>query len=279
MKVQKVLITALIGLVGLGLADTSLPAAVVLGMRFVKIPAGSFLMGSGISSIELASHYGGDAEWYENEYPQHLVTINKPFFMQTTEVTQGQWKRVMGNNPSSFRNNGDDYPVENVTWYDVQKFIEKLNSIEGTNKYRLPTEAEWEYACRAGTTTRFSWGNDPDCTKANYANSSYCRECKRINPGQTMKVGSFGANAWGLYDMHGNVWEWCHDRYGKYRPESVSDPKGSQSGSYRVMRGGSWYHCARTSRSANRQAFFPGKPGKAGPGGPTGQDGFRLASD
>ncbi|MCP4647051.1 MAG: formylglycine-generating enzyme family protein, partial [bacterium] len=130
----------------------------LLGMEFVYIKPGTFMMGSAISPSQVASQYGGKSNWYKDEHPQHQVTISKPFYLQSTEVTQGQWKVVMGSNPSHFQNCGDDCPVEGVSWDDAQEFIKKLNRREGTDKYRLPTEAEWEYACRAGSTTRFSWG-------------------------------------------------------------------------------------------------------------------------
>ncbi len=217
-----------------------------MGAKFVLIPSGTFIMGSEISES------GGDS----NE-TQHHVTISRSFYIQTTEVTQGQWKVVTGNNPSHFSNCGDDCPVEQVSWNDVQKFIRKLNSIEGTDKYRLPTEAEWEYAARAGTTSRFPWGNQNDCAKANYGNG-FSQECKGTNPGKTMKVASFAPNAWGLYDMHGNVLEWVQDWKGNYSAGSVSDPQGPSSGLVRVFRGGSWIDDARSCRSAVRGVSDPG---------------------
>ncbi|MFA5180786.1 MAG: formylglycine-generating enzyme family protein [Syntrophales bacterium] len=217
-----------------------------LGAKFVLIPAGTFMMGSHTSETGLDS----------NE-TQHRVTITRSFHMQTTEVTQGQWKRMMGNNPSHFGSCGDDCPVEQVSWIEAKEFIRKLNSMERTNKYRLPTEAEWEYAARAGTATRFSWGNQEDCSKANYGNG-FSSECKGANPGKTMKVGSFAPNAWGLYDMHGNVWEWVQDWKGNYPAGSVTDPQGPASGLVRVFRGGSWIDDARSCRSAVRGVSDPG---------------------
>ena len=148
---------------------------------------------------------------------QYKIKISKPFYMQTTEVTQGQWKKVMGNNPSGFKDCGDDCPVEQVSWNDAQEFIKKLNQMEGTNKYRLPTEAEWEYAARAGTTTPFYTGNCLSTDQANYNGNYPLTGCPK---GQfrekTMRVGSFEPNAWGLYDMYGNVWEWCQDWFDDY---------------------------------------------------------------
>ena len=228
-----------------------------IGAKFVLIPAGSFTMGSPVSENErVVTNKGTDIE------SQHRVTISQPFFLQTTEVTQGQWKRVMGNNPSGFSSCGDGCPVENVSWYDVQEFIGKLNKLEGTDKYRLPTEAQWEYAARAGTTTAYHWGNSPDCSKANYGNFQYEDisniECKGTNPGETMKVGSFTPNAWGLYDMSGNVFEWVQDWLGLYPTGSVTDPVGPASGSVRVVRGGSWDYDAESCRAASRYDSAPG---------------------
>ena len=221
-----------------------------LGMKFVLIQPGSFNMGS---------NNGND-----DEKPVHRVTISKPFYMQTTEVTQAQWQAVMGGNPSSFK--GDDRPVEMVRWHDVQEFIRKLNAQEGSNKYRLPTEAEWEYAARAGSTTAYSWGDDIDCSKAMYENDPGSSETKCVDyvrgrglvPDSTAPVGSYAPNAWGLYDLHGNVWEWVQDRYGSYSSGSSTDPSGPSSGSERVNRGGGWTLTAGSCRSANRGRDDPG---------------------
>jgi len=170
--------------------------------------------------------------------------------MQTTEVTQGQWQAVMGNNPSYFNNCGEDCPVEQVSWNDAQEFIRRLNQKESVSGYRLPTEAEWEYAERAGTNTVYSFG-DSDSQLSNYAwyagNSG----------GKTHPVAQKNSNSWGLYDMHGNAWEWYQDWYGSYPTGSVTDPKGPSSGSYRVHRGGSWRSRARGCRSANRYFSTP----------------------
>jgi len=195
---------------------------------------------------------------------QHQVTLSRGFYMQTTEVTQKQWKAVMGSNPSYFK--GDDLPVERVSWNDVQRFIENMNQREGGNKYRLPTEAEWEYAARAGSTTRYSWGNNGDCSKMMYENDvgsseDHCVEYVRnrgLIPDSTAPVRSYPANVWGLYDMHGNVWEWCQDWYGNYPSGSVADPIGPPSGSFRVGRGGSWGDSPGGVRSAFRGRRSPG---------------------
>jgi formylglycine-generating enzyme required for sulfatase activity len=171
--------------------------------------------------------------------------------MQTTEVTQGQWEAVMGSNPSYFKNCGDECPVEQVSWNDIQEFIKKLNRKEGTDRYRLPTEAEGEYACRAGTTTAYSFGDDSGDLReyAWFGNNSE----RKTHP-----VGQLKPNDRGLYDMHGNVWEWCRDWYGDYPSGSVSDPTGHSSAASRVVRGGSWRYRARNCRSAYRSGSTPG---------------------
>ena len=204
-----------------------------IGMKFVLVPAGTFQMGS---TKDEQPDRGDDER-------QHWVTISRPFYLQTTEVTQGQYQRVMRKNPSHFH--GENRPVERVSWDDAQKFIKKLNQMEKTDKYRLPTEAEWEYACRAGSTTRFCFGDD-EAKLGEYAwygenSGSKTRPVKQKKP-----------NAWGLFDMHGNVYEWCQDWYGEYPAGPVTDPTGPASGRGRVLRGGSWYFDARCARSALR---------------------------
>jgi formylglycine-generating enzyme required for sulfatase activity len=244
-----------------------------IGMKFVLIPAGSFTMGRQLSQEEVAKRYGGEAKWFKDEHPPHPVKITKPFYLQTTEISQGHWKWVMGDNPSYFKDCGDDCPVEQVSWDDAQKFIRKLNHIEGTNKYRLPTEAEWEYACRAGTTTPFFTGECISTDQANYNGSSPGENCpKGQYRRKTVKVGSFQPNAWGLYDMHGNVREWCQDWFGDYPSDSVADPKGPGSGQYRVFRGGSWNYGARLIRSAERGYSLPGHRNDS-------RNGFRVTRD
>jgi len=210
-----------------------------LGMAFVWIEPGTFMMGSP------SSESGRDSD-----ETQHRVTLTKGFYMQTTEVTQGQWKAIMGRNPSKFSSCGDNCPVEQVSWNDVQDFIRKLNQRTGQT-YRLPTEAEWEYACRAGSSTRFCFG-DSDSELGNYA-WYYDNAGSKTHP-----VAQKRPNAWGLYDMHGNVWEWCSDWYGDYPSGSVTDPEGPSSGSIRVFRGGGWNGFARFCRSAIRYRYEPG---------------------
>ena len=199
-----------------------------------------------------------EPERFNNE-TQHKVTLTNGYYMQTTEVTQGQWRAVMGNNPSGFKECGDDCPVERVSWYDIQNFMKKLNKQEGVSTYRLPTEAEWEYAARAGTITPFSFGDCLSKDQANYDGDNSLTGCpKGEYRGKTVPVGSFPPNAWGLYDMHGNVWEWCQDWYGKYPEESVTDPVGPGGGEFRVLRGGSWINDGWNVRSAFRFRREPG---------------------
>jgi formylglycine-generating enzyme required for sulfatase activity len=219
-----------------------------LGMKFMLIPAGSFMMGS----------LPDEPERLQGEEANHKVTIKKPFYMQTTEVTQAHWKRVMQDNPSAFKDCGDNCPVQKVTWHDAQAFIRWLNTLEGTDKYRLPTEAEWEYACRAGTTTPFYTGHCISADQANYNGNYPFRGCPAGKRRKSIvRVEKFPPNGWGLYDMHGNVSEWCQDWYGEYSVDHVTDPEGPSSGTYRVFRGGSWLSRAGYSRSACRMGHYP----------------------
>jgi len=218
-----------------------------LGMKFVKIPSGSFMMGSP------SGEPGRDSD-----ETQHRVSISNSFYMQTTEVTQGQWKAVMGSNPSKFSDCGNECPVEQVSWDDVQEFIKSLNR-KGDGTYRLPTEAEWEYAARGGTTTPFSFGSCLSTSQANYDGNNPLEGCSKGTYRQKpVPVGSFSSNAYGLYDMHGNVYEWVQDWKGDYPSGSVTDPTGPSSGSNRVLRGGSWDYYARHCRSAHRGWSTPG---------------------
>jgi formylglycine-generating enzyme required for sulfatase activity len=175
---------------------------------------------------------------------QHEVTLTKPFYMGKHEVTQEQWEAVMGKNPSEEK--GAKLPVTDVSWEDCQEFIKKLNK-KTDGGYRLPTEAEWEYSCRAGTTTAYSFGNKITPKDANY---EYSKIAKPV------AVGSYKPNAFGLYDMHGNVWEWCEDWHGEY-PFAVTDPKGPAKGEYRVLRGGSFGVYGSRARSSDRNYDAP----------------------
>jgi len=219
----------------------------VTGMSFVPIPPGTFDMGS-----------PDDETDRESDETQHPVTISTGFYMQPTEVTQGQWLDVMGSNPANFSDCGD-CPVEKVSWNDVQVFIEIINQ-RGEGTYRLPTEAEWEYAARAETDTPFNTGNCLSTDQANFngRDNPYDGCTAGEHRGETLPVASFDSNARGLYDMHGNVWEWCQDWYGAYPTGAVTDPQGPDSGTYRVLRGGSWGAWASNCRSAKR--FFASAP-------------------
>ena len=213
-----------------------------LGMQFVYIPPGTFMMGS-----------PPDEPNRNNDENRHKVILTKGFYMQTTEVTQWQWKAVMGDNPSFFKNCGDNCPVERVAWREVQEFIKKLNDREGTDTHRLPTEAEWEYACRAGAQTPFAFGRCLSTEQGNYAGSLPMPGCsKGATLNKTIPVASLQPNDFGLYDMHGNVKEWCKDIYGNYPSGAVTDPQGLSSGSDQVVRGGSCYSDFAGCRSAVR---------------------------
>jgi formylglycine-generating enzyme required for sulfatase activity len=229
-----------------------------LGMKFVKIPAGTFIMGNsaGLNSKApvhpkepwRAFYRFGFSSGPYDEAPAHSVKISRAFYMSTTVVTQGQWEAVMGNNPSS--NKGKDLPVESVSWNDVQAFISRMNQREpGKKGYRLPTEAEWEYACRAGTTGE-RYG-DIDAIAWYNMNRGFVQH----------PVGQKQPNAWGLYDMNGNVWQWCQDWYGEnyYGSSPSIDPQGPSSGTYGVGRGGCQLNPAEEVRSAIRAQFDPGR--------------------
>jgi formylglycine-generating enzyme required for sulfatase activity len=220
-----------------------------IGMKFVWIPPGSFVMGS--TKAEMEKQPFLDILAIRLDETQHKVTLTKGFYMGIYTVTQDQWQAVMGNNPSYFKGE-KNLPVERVSWNDCQDFIKKLRE-KDKKQYRLPTEAEWEYACRAGTTTPFSCGETISTNQANYnGNFTYGKGKKGVNKGRTTPVGSFPPNLWGLYDMHGNVWQWCQDRVGDYPHKEVVDPVGPGTGETRVMRGGSFAQGPGDCRSAKR---------------------------
>ena len=210
-----------------------------IGMEFVLIPAGEFDMGSP----------SGETDRYGDEGPVHKVKISDAFYLGKYEVTQKQWREIMGDNPSNY--DGDNRPVEYVSWNDAQDFIKKLNTKESTDKYRLPSEAEWEYAARAGSTTRYSFG-DIESRLGEYG-------WYEGNSGdKTHLVGQKKPNPWGLYDMHGNVWEWTQDLYnGDYKVAPADGSAWESGGSSRIFRGGSWLYYARDCRSANRNYYIP----------------------
>jgi formylglycine-generating enzyme required for sulfatase activity len=228
-----------------------------IGMKLKRIPAGKFLMGA-------AKEDAADDE------KQHEVEITRDFYLGVYEVTQKEWKEVMGDNPSYYGRNGtgkasvanvadkdlDNFPVEFVTWHQTQVFLKKLGERKeekaAGRTYRLPSEAEWEYACRAGARTykKYHFGDSLTPKLANYSGAGVGRTCK---------VGSYDANEWGIHDMHGNVWEWIADWYdAKYYANSPRrDPKGPEKGTSRVLRGGAWSFGPNDSRSAKRLSWGP----------------------
>ena len=217
-------------------------------MTMVWIEPGTFTMGS------------PDTEpgRYDNEGPQHEVTLTQGFYLGKFELTQGQWESVMGTSPwagESYVQVDPDNPAVYISWEDMQAFIAALNAAEGSDVYRLPTEAEFEYACRAGTTTRWSFGDD-EGQLGQYA--WYYDNAWNVGEQYAHEVGTKLANPWGLHDMHGNVYEWVHDWYGAYMSSAQTDPTGPSTGSGRVLRGGHFRHDARYVRSAYRHGYSPG---------------------
>jgi uncharacterized protein (TIGR02996 family) len=215
-----------------------------IGMKFAWVPAGSFLMGS----PETEKVRGGCET-------QFKVTLRKGFFLTIYPVTQAYWREVMGNNPSHFQ--GDDLPVEHVSWEDSQAFLQKLSEREG-HSFRLPTDAEWEFACRAGTTTPFYFGETISADQGLFDyRRPYGNGTKGVMSKKTTSVGSFPANSFGLYDMPGNVQEWCADWHEYYPGKYTVDPQGPPEGDRRVLRGGSFQGDASFLRSAHRYGLVP----------------------
>jgi formylglycine-generating enzyme required for sulfatase activity len=239
-------------LISVLLLATAYTSAGHFGMRpieFVPIAPGSFWMGC----------TSGDSQCDPDEMPRRQVRITKGFELGKYEVTQAQWEAVMGANPSEMR--GPELPVETVSWEDVQAFLGRLNTLDDGYRYRLPTEAEWEYAARAGT-------DDPSVANLDALGWSRDNSGKRSHP-----VGQKLPNAWGLYDMQGNVWEWCADWFDAeyYRNAAPVDPPGPSKGTHRVVRGGGWYSGSRSCRVSVR--------GWVGPGDRGSNDGFRCARE
>ena len=210
-------------------------------MEFIPIPAGEFDMGSPLTERDRDNDEG----------PVHRVKISRPFYMSKYEVTQEQYYAVAKSKPSRFKQEGR--PVDSVSWDQANIFCRKLSEIKG-GSYRLPTEAEWEYSCRAGSQDRFYFGDDP--TYSQIEQFAYCSE---NSDSATHPVGEKKPNPFGLYDMHGNVWEWCGDWYAAdyYQHSIAVDPHGPQKGKSRVLRGGGWFRSARYCRSANRSGLEP----------------------
>jgi formylglycine-generating enzyme required for sulfatase activity len=224
---------------------------------FRWIEPGTFLMGSPAYEPER-----------DEDEIQHEVTLSQGFWLADTCVTQALWEAVTGDNPSGLQ--GANRPIDNVSWENAQAFITRMNEMKAELRLCLPTEAQWEYACRGGTTGPFSFGDRISPADVNYTgNYPYHNGRKGEYRGQTVEVGSLPPNAWGLHEMHGNIWEWCKDRYGGYGAGAQVDPQGPESGTNRVLRGGSWFNGGRHCRSACRFR-----------GGPSNRDdnyGFRLA--
>jgi len=223
-------------------------------MKLVLIPAGKFVMGSPETEEGRDMHEG----------PRREVTITEPFYMGTTEVTQAQWKAVMGTEPWKewkYSKENIDHAASGINWNDASAFCQKLSQLTG-RAVRLPTEAEWEYACRAGSTTRFYYGEDPDCSRLReYA--WYEDDAGPNDQEYAQAVGRKAPNAWGLHDMHGNVEEWCRDWYDPefyVQQENVNPENTTRITGYRVLRGGSWWDTAPCYRSASRSADLPGFP-------------------
>jgi len=270
---KRKIFTALLTLLG---AFVFAQERIAVPSNMVRIEGGAFTMSSPANEVSR-----------DSDEVQHRVTVSA-FYMSKYQVTQAEYESVMRTNPSNFK--GANLPVENVSWYNAVEYCNALSQREGldpaytidksrsdpnnkneydnlkwlvtrnpnANGYRLPTEAEWEYVCRAGTTTPFITGNNITTSQANYdGNYPYNNNAKGTYREKTTPVGSFAANRWGLYDMHGNVWEWCWDWYGDYKNEVQTNPRGPDSGASRVIRGGSWYNYARGIRSANRNIRDP----------------------
>jgi formylglycine-generating enzyme len=278
-----------------------------LGMKLAFIPAGDFDMGLECPPEEAARLYGGATDWYANEQPQHHVKVTRPLRLGATHVTRADYAAFVAAtgyktdgeredfsqvwNGSKFaktqgyswRNPGieqtDAHPVVCVTWNDANEFCRWLSGKEGV-RYRLPTEAEWEYAYRAGLRAAYIWGNDPNAGQgwANCADLS----AKDVYPDwvtfnwsddyvYTSPAGSFRPNAWGLFDMAGNAWQWCTDWYAEYASGDVVDPVGPADGAKRILRGGAWFGAPCSSRAAYRSRISPSYRGQ--------NVGFRVVMD
>ena len=251
-------------------AVDALPArfANSVGMTLVLVPAGEFVMGSTPQEVRrvLHVHKTPDEAWFRDESPAHRVRLTRPFYMAAHEVTNAQFRQFRpGHDSKRFMTadlNRDTQPAVWVSWHDARAFCQWLSEREG-RAYGLPTEAEWEYACRAGKATAFHWGDDLDPTKLNYADQRMAFTARKRTEDDghaaAAPVGSYPPNAFGLYDMLGNVWEWCADWYGRgyYQHGPEADPAGPVHGVMRVCRGGAWNTFPHDTRCAKRGAFLP----------------------
>ena len=215
------------------------------GMVLVAIRPGSFMMGSPESE-----------PGRNDDEVLHRVMVSRLFYIGQHEVTQAEWMKVMGSNPSHF-SDCERCPVEQVDFYQVNNFLSRLNAGTAAMRFRLPTEAEWEYACRAGTSTAYNTGARITTAQANIDSRFVIDAEGGAAYDKTLPVGKFPPNAWGLYDMHGNVWEWTNDRYGPYNPRLDTDPRGAEIGGTRVIRGGSWHFDANSARCGLRYTHAP----------------------
>lgn len=223
----------------------------VTGMRFVLLSQGTFTMGSPPGE-----------RWREAQEVPHEVTLSRPVHMGVHEVTQQQWHTVMGTRPSWFDGRDQRLPVENVTWFEVQQFVEQLTERSDGSLFRLPTEAEWEFACRAGLATPYGTGSVLTAADANIDPRGPDDPSPRQRDEGTRSVGSYAPNRWGLFDMHGNVWEWTADAHCPYAAGPQTDPRAScDASSLKVIRGGSWRFRADSARCALRHTHAPGDRG------------------
>lgn len=239
--------------------------------RFRWIKPGTFTMGSSLVEkvAATASVPNSEMEWFANEV-QHQVTLTQGFWLADSACTQAMWQVISGGNPAQFTDSSQN-PVEQVSWEDCQQFLSKLNGRVPGGGFRLPSEAQWEYACRAGTTTAFSYGATITSELVNHnGENPFGGVLKGLNREKTVPVKSLPPNAWGLYEMHGNVWQWCNDRFGGFSGSAERDPSGPSSGPDRVLRGGGWRSSARDCRCASRSRAMPGYRGTA--------LGFRIAA-
>ena len=226
------------------------------GIPFVSIPAGQFFMGTNSSEKKWLEQKGWWSRFLDSELPAHRVIISEPFLMGQTELTQAQWTGIMGKKHPNLTFKGEGRPVDSVSFRDVQRFLKRLNE-KSEDRFRLPTEAEWEYCCRAGAWDGFMIGNEGQSINASEL-SDYCW-LKENSNGKTQAVGGKKPNAWGLHDMHGNVWEWCEDFYGRdvygLRSDPAISPINRSLFPERIMRGGSWFLSESYQRAAVRSGF------------------------